>query len=822
MMLKKGIFVLALAVSIVNGADIPKIQSRDNVINEWQNLASRQTAVKKAIQVQFGTAPVCDFKDGYVELPVNFKGTDLERANWDLPVDFDLTRSKGLSFDFFCAKMSAFVSFSLYLHVDGDWQQTRFSPGKDGQWTHIKISKSAFSPDAGAARSDNFKHVDRIRISGWRGNNVDTTCALANMSLIPFEPEVLLLSGVSCAKDKKDEKQYSCYANNLHQSLLKLGVESVIVDDIALDEKELEGIKVVAVSYNTSLPKNVMPALHSFVKRGGKVICFYTLSGELLDLMGVNKANWVKDASGHFSGFSRFNKGLKGQPKFAPQESWCAHVYKPNPAVKGGRVVAVWKDGAGKDTEHPAIVVTPTGAVFGHVWLRSSDPASSQLLMSLLGELAPSIWKKRATRAFAKIGRIEEIRDFKEFCATVKRKDLNSMATTFFKESSEAYRLAEEALDNEDWEGCFVISEKAQELAVKCWCSSYKSVKGEHRAFWCHSAFGLGTNNWDQSIHFLKEHGFNAILPNMSWGATAYYPSDVLPEYGNLAKQGDQIAQCLAACKKYGVECHVWKVCWNTGHRVPKDVADKLRKEQRLQVSNTGDDEQVWLCPSHPLNQQMEIDAMLEVARDYDVDGIHFDYIRYPGSHYCYCDGCCRRFGDYIRHKVEGWPESVKKGGANYEKWLEFRRGNISKVVREVALKARKIRKGIEISAAVFRNAESDRNTIGQDWQHWCEEGWLDFVCPMDYIDSTVAFSNVINIQKEHVAGVPLYPGIGLSCWKDGSNYAVKLCEQIVAVREAGLKGFTVFNYDKNAERVLPYLKLGVTKSEVRRLKIEE
>jgi uncharacterized lipoprotein YddW (UPF0748 family) len=300
----------------------------------------------------------------------------------------------------------------------------------------------------------------------------------------------------------------------------------------------------------------------------------------------------------------------------------------------------------------------------------------------------------------------------------------------------------------------------------------------------------------------------------MSWGATAYYPSKVLPEYGDLAKQGDQIAQCLKACRKYGVECHVWKVCWNTGHRVSKEVAEKLRVEQRLQVSDSGDDGQVWLCPSHPVNQQLEIDAMLEVVRNYDVDGVHFDYIRYPGSHYCFCEGCRTRFAEYAGHAVKKWPEDVRKGGCDYEKWLEFRRGNISKVVREVAVQSRKIRGGVKISAAVFRNAASDRDTIGQDWQRWCEEGWLDFVCPMDYIDSTIAFSNVINAQKQSAGKIPLYPGIGLSCWKDGSNYAVKLCEQIETVRHAGLKGFTVFNYDSNAEQVLPYLKLGVTSEE--------
>ena len=143
-------------------------------------------------------------------------------------------------------------------------------------------------------------------------------------------------------------------------------------------------------------------------------------------------------------------------------------------------------------------------------------------------------------------------------------------------------------------------------------------------------------------------------------------------------------------------------------------------------------------------------------------------------------------------------------------RWLDFRRSNITAVVRSVAEQARKIRPGVEISAAVFRNWPSDRDTIGQDWKLWCDEGWLDFVCPMDYISSNALFRNTVENQKAWAGEVPLYPGIGLSVWKDPRD-AVKIARQIEIVRELGLGGFTVFNYDANAEAVLPYLRLGVT-----------
>jgi hypothetical protein len=64
--------------------------------------------------------------------------------------------------------------------------------------------------------------------------------------------------------------------------------------------------------------------------------------------------------------------------------------------------------------------------------------------------------------------------------------------------------------------------------------------------------------------------------------------------------------------------------------------------------------------------------------------------------------------------------------------------------------------------------------------------------------------------QKAFAGTVPLYPGIGLSCWRKPGD-AVKIAQQIEIVRELGVPGFTVFNYDANAEAVLPFLRLGVT-----------
>ena len=330
---------------------------------------------------------------------------------------------------------------------------------------------------------------------------------------------------------------------------------------------------------------------------------------------------------------------------------------------------------------------------------------------------------------------------------------------------------------------------------------------GEFRAFWCHSAQGLGEGyDWDSSIRYLKRHGYNAIIANLSWPCVAFYRSKVLPESKTLATGGDRLEQCLKACRKYGVQCHVWKVCWNMGWAEDcTQFAAEMKAAGRTQVRTDSQDGAKWLCPSHPLNRKMEIDAMAELAGK-GIDGIHFDYIRYPGDNGCYCDGCRARFEKTFGRPVANWPKDLKDDVETAKAWKSFRVANITAVVKAVSARVRREHPKTAISAAVFQNPESTPDTLAQDWLTWCKCGYLDFVCPMNYVDSAALQRASARMQLEAVrgTGVKVYPGIGLSVFRKDGCDARRLSEQIAVLRELGVPGFTVFNFDKRAQAALP------------------
>jgi uncharacterized lipoprotein YddW (UPF0748 family) len=356
-------------------------------------------------------------------------------------------------------------------------------------------------------------------------------------------------------------------------------------------------------------------------------------------------------------------------------------------------------------------------------------------------------------------------------------------------------------------------SASAGEQLEKAFCLAQRPEPGEFRAFWCHSAFGLQGADWDEAIRRLADNGFTAILPNMLWGGAAFYESKVLPVASQVAERGDQIRQCLAACRKHGLQVHVWKVNWNLGRAAPKAFVEKMRGERRLQADVAGKEEP-WLCPSHPVNQQLEVASMLEVVRNYDVDGVHFDYIRYPDNDHCFCAGCKERFQRLCGAKLQHWPEDVLGGGPLRQLWLDWRRGNITAVVKAVSEQARALKPRIKLSAAVFRNWEVDRDSVGQDWKLWCDKGYLDFVCPMDYTPNNGQFENMVSRQVEWAGRTPCYPGLGVSA--SSSHFGVdRAIEQINVTRRHRTHGFVIFNYGvKESTELVPMLGLGITHEE--------
>ena len=747
-----------------------------------------------------------------LRLRCNLQATDMPRASWDAVVRADLRLAHGVRFRFRCADASPIASFSLYFRSGAGWYSARFAPRADDQWETIEVLKSSTDMEGQPA---GWGKIDGIRLSAWRGSDRDTSILVTDFSVAPAEPDIAIVRGMSgvAALPEGERKGVTSFAENVARGLSTLGISVAVVDDVDLDGDLLSRLKLVLLPYSPSMPDTVAAQLAAFATNGGHVIGFYSYHPTLLSALGMAKGAYVSadEVKGRLGSIVPDQDALPGAPKAVQQASW--NINAVEPVAGRSRVVARWYSGDGQDTGHAAIVAGPRGMWMTHVYLDADRLNGGRLLLAMVGAYVPGAWGRAATAAIRGVGRLGPWESFQEAEAAIRAQ------ATGQPSAEEALRKARSRLTEAaqlgqaaSHQAAIAAAQGAQEALEEAFYLVQHPVTPEFRGAWCHRGYGIAGWSWDESVKRFAAGGLNAIFPNMLWGGKAFYPSRHLPLAVSAEENGDQLAACLAACRKYGVQIHVWKVNFNMGYGLDKAFVAAMREQGRLQKSFAGDAAKPWLCPSHPANQRLEIDTMVEVAERYPVDGIHFDYIRYPGSDHCFCDGCRQRFEASIGTKVADWPKAARDDEGLHRKWLDFRRSNITAVVRGVHEQARKARPGIKISAAVFRNWHRDRDGVGQDWVQWCKDGYLDFVCPMDYIPADAAFERTVVQQMALVAGtaVPLYPGIGLSTARFGAQGVVS---QVNITRKYRTGGFILFEYNRQeALDVLPNLALGLTR----------
>jgi uncharacterized lipoprotein YddW (UPF0748 family) len=723
-----------------------------------------------------------------------------ERAFWDRAVSLDLSRFGRIAFWVKAeGDRSAIGSCSLYFHAGTGWYASGYGLPDEG-WQRVVIDRGSFRSED---TPQGWNAIDTIRVSFWKGQLTKATVYLGGLEATA--------SDVVVVRNTRAGREAETWTGEMASVLARAGVEAGTVDDLDVETGVLAGKHIAIYPLNPSPSDKEMEALEAFVRAGGRVVVCYYLPARLGALVGVEPlGHQVAEYPGQFVSMRFLPGGPAGLPREAKQNSW--NIEKVRPARPGARVIGEWFDESGKDTGYPAVILSDTGAYVSHVLL-DDDPANKdRLVRAMLGYLDPSLWEQMAWKAMANVSPVARWRGFSEaeagIASTAKSAGRLKVIERDLARARREFAEAAVSKVRQQYPETLDLTSQAKQQLLDAYARCQPTREGEFRAGWCHSGFGVVGLTWDETIRRLKENGFNAIVVNAMRAGIADYRSELLPVRDRVATEGDQIALAVGAGKKYGVEVHVWKVNWNLGG-APEEFVDRMRAEGRLQRTRSGEETR-WLCPSDPRNFSLERDSMLEVVRNYDVDGIHFDYIRYENQDNCYCDGCRHRFEEGAGVKVADWPKDVIEGGPQFAAYQEFRRQNITRLVKAVSGEAHRIKPWMKVSAAVFSNWPQCREEVGQDWGAWVQQGYLDFVCPMDYTDSDAEFRTRVQIQRDTVAGrIPFYPGVGASA--PGLPLG-QVIDQIQIARAEGADGFIIFEYQGAvAADYIPALGQGTT-----------
>ncbi len=160
------------------------------------------------------------------------------------------------------------------------------------------------------------------------------------------------------------------------------------------------------------------------------------------------------------------------------------------------------------------------------------------------------------------------------------------------------------------------------------------------RGIWMHATQIKTPVEADALVAKIDRAHLNAVFILVwYWGGQAYFQSDFYPMGDGVQKNYDPLGYMVTHCHKRGIEVHAWFVNGSYGDSQPKYVLD-THPDWAVEDGGGG---QLWYDFGKPQVRKFQSDLMIECLKKYDIDGLHFDYIRY-GPRMCYCDHCQNEF----------------------------------------------------------------------------------------------------------------------------------------------------------------------------------
>lgn len=321
------------------------------------------------------------------------------------------------------------------------------------------------------------------------------------------------------------------------------------------------------------------------------------------------------------------------------------------------------------------------------------------------------------------------------------------------------------------------------------------------------SDLGLNRASVIAYLEKVQTAGFNLIIPCLKDGSgRPWWPSEQFPELVPEELENFDLPAVLSEeAKKRGIEVHAWFFDFYDGGAgiqhpewCQRDARGRTTAEEDLRGQKFG---VTWMCPAQRPGyvDRRLVPLYAEFARKYDIEGVHHDYVRYPGDmapdQYCFCDFCLRELPRWARYasdayREEGfahpmldreyveahWEPSPRVLPADWDTrprhekarfllegsffpggrsdldyfFYAYRIHWITEFNRECARAVRAANPKTKISGAFFKNPIHSGRFIGQDWRNFAP--YVDGCFPMNYRDHFPGtFPQYLDLLKETI-----------------------------------------------------------------------
>jgi uncharacterized lipoprotein YddW (UPF0748 family) len=357
--------------------------------------------------------------------------------------------------------------------------------------------------------------------------------------------------------------------------------------------------------------------------------------------------------------------------------------------------------------------------------------------------------------------------------------------------------------------------------------------EGEVRALWVTRATLTSPEAIRAMVQSASAGGFNTLLVQVRGRGDAYYASSLEPRATELAPRPgfDPLAETLALAHAAGLQVHAWvnlnlvssaavlpasrdhivyrKPEWLM---IPREIANEMAaidprspeyvgRLARWSRARSTDVEGLYTSPLHPAVGAHLAAVVTELVTRYSLDGIHFDYARYPNQSFDYSRAALTHFKQAVAADLT--PDERAHAEASErldpfaypnlfpDRWNAFRRARMTSLMMRLRTAVKTARPGATISAAVVPDAQDAFNARLQDWRTWMDQGLVDVLCPMAYTQDARTFEAQVSAARALAGTVPVWAGIG--AYRLSRPQTV---QHIGAARRVGAAGVILFSYE--------------------------
>lgn len=198
---------------------------------------------------------------------------------------------------------------------------------------------------------------------------------------------------------------------------------------------------------------------------------------------------------------------------------------------------------------------------------------------------------------------------------------------------------------------------------------------------------------------------------------------------------------------------------------------------------------QVWLNPVHPAVQAFIKDLIIEIAMNYEMDGVQLD------DHF----GMPVELGyDPYTVKLYQKEHQGKKPPTNPRdpEWMRWRASKVTSFVEKIVNAVKTVRSNAKISLSPNSHYFSYQNYL-QDWKTWVERGLVDELVLQVYRTDINSFKRELEQPAVTFARqkIPVSVAILSGTWNRPVDVK-QIEEQVKVVRDRGLSGVSFFYWE--------------------------